>query len=62
MPRELFPDGNAILNTAQQVSVAFATALTTTFLSAGVSAYLIHRSRTAAVTNGVRCGFVFTVV
>lgn len=64
LPKELSPDGSAIMNTAQQVSGAIATALTTTFLAAGENAYFASGRHAAAeaLTNGVKFGFTFTFV
>ncbi len=64
LPKELSPDGSAIMNTAQQVSGAIATALSATFLAAGEHAYTLSNGHNAAeaLTNGVQYGFVFTLV
>lgn len=64
LPREMSPDGSAIMNTAQQVSGAIATALSATLLAAGEHAYTGAGGQhaAAALTNGVQYGFMFTLI
>ncbi|EKZ7092449.1 MFS transporter, partial [Listeria monocytogenes] len=40
LPRNLYPDGTAIMNTLQQVSGAIGTAVAITIMSAGQKAYM----------------------
>lgn len=54
-------DGSTILNTLQQVVGAIATALATSFLALGQSAYTGNNAA-ASFTNGSHYGFVFTLV
>jgi MFS transporter, DHA2 family, lincomycin resistance protein len=53
-------DGSTILNTLQQIIGAVATALTTSFLSLGQSAYQGF-NKAAQFTNGVHYGLYFTL-
>ncbi len=64
LPRELSPDGSAIMNTAQQVSGAIATALAAALLGAGEHTYFVSggHSTVEALTNGVQYGFIFTLI
>ncbi|WP_332236684.1 DHA2 family efflux MFS transporter permease subunit [Sporolactobacillus sp. KGMB 08714] len=64
LPKELSPDGSAIMNTGQQICGAIAIALTTTFLAAGENVYraTIGHSTAEMLTNGVKYGFTFTLV
>lgn len=64
LPKELSPDGSALMNTAQQISGAVATALATTLLASGEKAYFSSGGHHAseALTTGVQFGFIFTLV
>ena len=60
LPPELSTDGSAILNTMQQVWGAVCTAITTSLLGIGQSAYS-GTDQAAAFTNGVHYGLFFTL-
>lgn len=59
LPRKLYPDGTALLNTLQQVSGAVGTAVAITIMAAGQKAYALNVSAAAdeALTAGVRMAF-----
>lgn len=66
LPRELYPDGTALLNTLQQVSGAVGTAVAITIMSTSQTAYLKEladpTTATAiseSLTSGVQTAFVF---
>lgn len=66
LPRKLYPDGTALLNTLQQVSGAVGTAVAITIMSAGEKAYLetvsdpsTQLAMSEALTAGVRTAFNF---
>ena len=69
LPRDLYPDGTALLNTLQQVSGAIGTAVAITIMSASQTSYLNKvtdpTSSTAvseALTAGVQTAFVFGLI
>jgi MFS transporter, DHA2 family, lincomycin resistance protein len=69
LPRELYPDGTAIMNTLQQVAGAIGTAVAISILSSGMEDYLMNVTDAAnplnsllAFTSGVQDAFVFAIV
>ncbi|SIT92775.1 DHA2 family efflux MFS transporter permease subunit [Edaphobacillus lindanitolerans] len=69
LPRELYPDGTAIMNTLQQVSGAIGTAVAISILSAGTARYMDTAADLAnpqtpllAFTSGVQDAFIFGIV
>ena len=65
LPRHLYPDGTAIMNTLQQVSGAIGTAIAITIMSASQSTYLETVSNAtdrAALTAGVQDAFIFGLI
>ncbi|OTA26285.1 hypothetical protein B9G54_05525 [Alloscardovia macacae] len=61
LPRELNPDGSAIMNTLQQVVGAVFTAVATSLLVAGQSAYGDAGSASARFSFGTRWGLFFSL-
>lgn len=70
LPRELYPDGTAIMNTLQQVAGAIGTALAISVLSAGQKAYYADNGIAPAdylsklpqaMTQGVQGAFLMTI-
>ena len=69
LPRELYPDGTAIMNTLQQVAGAIGTAVAISILSSGIEDFMKNVSDTTnplnpilAFTSGVQNAFLFTLV
>ncbi|WP_047980877.1 DHA2 family efflux MFS transporter permease subunit [Ornithinibacillus contaminans] len=69
LPRELYPDGTAIMNTLQQVAGAIGTAVAISILSSGMNNYLAKVAnpldpvnQVLAFTEGVQRAFVFAIV
>lgn len=69
LPRELYPDGTAIMNTLQQVAGAIGTAVAISILSSGVEDFLNNVDNKAdpmnqllAFTEGVQKSFVFAII
>ena len=61
LPKEISTDGSTILNTLQQVFGAISTAVATSLLGTGQSAY-VGGSTQDAFTNGIHYGFAFTLI
>ncbi|MCM3750323.1 DHA2 family efflux MFS transporter permease subunit [Paenibacillus pasadenensis] len=69
LPRELYPDGTAIMNTLQQVAGAIGTALAISVMSAGQKAYYTDNSIPKedlsfiplAMTQGVQSAFMMVI-
>ena len=66
LPRELYPDGTALLNTLQQVSGAIGTAVAITIMSTSQTTYLNNLTDPSAstaisesLTAGVQTAFIF---
>lgn len=69
LPRNLYPDGTALMNTLQQVSGAIGTAVAITIMSASQSTYLKSAADSldpatirASLTAGVQDAFIFGLV
>ncbi|MEK3912689.1 DHA2 family efflux MFS transporter permease subunit [Paenibacillus sp. FSL H7-0331] len=69
LPKELYPDGTATMNTLQQVSGAIGTAVAITIMSASQSSYMKHVTNpadpaaiSAALTAGVQDSFIFGLI
>ncbi|MCU6793892.1 DHA2 family efflux MFS transporter permease subunit [Paenibacillus sp. WQ 127069] len=69
LPKELYPDGTATMNTLQQVSGAIGTAVAITIMSASQSSYMKHVANpadpaaiSAALTAGVQDSFIFGLI
>lgn len=69
LPRELYPDGTAIMNTLQQVAGAIGTALAVSIMAAGQKSYMSGVSNPEdpshilpAFTQGVQGAFIFAMV
>ncbi|RKQ17007.1 DHA2 family efflux MFS transporter permease subunit [Lysinibacillus endophyticus] len=69
LPRELYPDGTAIMNTLQQVSGAIGTAVAISILSSGTERYLKSvtdatnpLNQLLAFTSGVQDAFIFAII
>lgn len=65
LPRELYPDGTAIMNTLQQVAGAIGTALAVSIMSAGSASYMKSAQNpnpVEALTAGVHNAFLFGVI
>lgn len=70
LPRELYPDGTAIMNTLQQVAGAIGTALAISIMTAGSKAYYADGKHSpadlstvpAAMTQGVQNAFLFVMI
>jgi len=65
LPRHLYPDGTALMNTLQQVSGAIGTAIAITIMSASQSTYLetvTNATDRAALTAGVQDAFIFGLI
>ena len=69
LPRELYPDGTAIMNTLQQVSGAIGTAVAISILSSGTEDFMKNvldptnpLNPILAFTSGVRDAFMFAIV
>ncbi|WP_090742740.1 DHA2 family efflux MFS transporter permease subunit [Mesobacillus persicus] len=68
LPRELYPDGTAIMNTLQQVAGAIGTAVAISILSSGVENFMKNVSDVTdplnpllAFTSGVQDAFLFAI-
>ncbi|TBL74693.1 DHA2 family efflux MFS transporter permease subunit [Paenibacillus thalictri] len=57
LPKQLYPDGTAIMNTLQQIAGAIGTAVSVSVLSKGVDSYM---SRSAAPTNPHEAAIAFS--
>ena len=69
LPRELYPDGTAIMNTLQQVAGAIGTALAVSIMTAGQKSYMSSVSNPddplnmlPAFTQGVQGAFIFAMI
>jgi len=69
LPRDLYPDGSALMNTLQQVSGAIGTAVAITIMSASQTSYLnsvtdptSSSSVSEALTAGVQTAFIFGLI
>lgn len=69
LPRELYPDGTAIMNTLQQIAGAIGTAVAVSIMAAGQHDYLQNAKDPAnlaiipnALTAGVQQAFVFAMI
>ena len=69
LPRNLYPDGTALMNTLQQVSGAIGTAVAITIMSTSQNAYLKNATDSldpetvsASLTAGVQDAFIFGLV
>lgn len=69
LPRNLYPDGTALMNTLQQVSGAIGTAVAITIMSASQNTYLKNSADSidpatvsASLTAGVQDAFIFGLV
>ncbi|HZH61711.1 MAG TPA: DHA2 family efflux MFS transporter permease subunit [Metabacillus sp.] len=69
LPRELYPDGTAIMNTLQQVAGAIGTAIAISILSSGAEGFMITVEDKAnplnpllAFTAGVQDAFLFAII
>ncbi|WP_342046809.1 lincomycin efflux MFS transporter Lmr(B) [Bacillus sp. OTU530] len=69
LPRELYPDGTAIMNTLQQIAGAIGTAVAVSIMAAGQHDYLQNAKEPAnpaiipnALTAGVQQAFVFAMI
>lgn len=69
LPRELYPDGTAIMNTLQQVAGAIGTAVAISIMSAGAANFMNNVADKAnplnqllAFTEGIQNGFVFAII
>ncbi|WP_438351745.1 DHA2 family efflux MFS transporter permease subunit [Paenibacillus sp. FA6] len=69
LPRELYPDGTAIMNTLQQVAGAIGTALAVSIMAAGQKSYMSSVSNPddplnmlPAFTQGVQGAFIFAMI
>ena len=69
LPRELYPDGTAIMNTLQQVSGAIGTAVAISILSSSSKKYMSSvadpenpLNQLLAFTEGVKHSFVFAII
>lgn len=69
LPRELYPDGTAIMNTLQQVAGAIGTAVAISIMSSGAESFMSTVEDPAnplnpllAFTSGVQDAFIFAIV
>lgn len=69
LPRELYPDGTAIMNTLQQVSGAIGTAVAISIMSAGSEAFLSNPDNlrggnieALSLTAGIQDAFIFVII
>ncbi|MDM5339914.1 DHA2 family efflux MFS transporter permease subunit [Fictibacillus enclensis] len=69
LPKELYPDGTAIMNTLQQVAGAIGTAVAISILSSGVQRYMETTDDKTnplnpllAFTEGVQQAFIFAII
>lgn len=69
LPRELYPDGTAIMNTLQQVAGAIGTAVAVSIMSAGISNYMKGvadpndpANAPLAMTAGIQNAFIFALI
>jgi DHA2 family lincomycin resistance protein-like MFS transporter len=69
LPRELYPDGTAIMNTLQQVAGAIGTAVAVSIMSAGTVKYMKTVTDSSdptnevnALTMGVQNAFIFALI
>ncbi|AOZ94831.1 DHA2 family efflux MFS transporter permease subunit [Paenibacillus crassostreae] len=69
LPRDLYPDGTAIMNTLQQVAGAIGTALAVSIMAAGQKSYMNSVSNPEdpahlipAFTEGVQGAFIFAMI
>lgn len=69
LPRNLYPDGTALMNTLQQVSGAIGTAVAITIMSTSQTAYLKNatdimdpETLSASLTAGVQDAFIFGLI
>ncbi|WP_071396899.1 DHA2 family efflux MFS transporter permease subunit [Bacillus tuaregi] len=69
LPRELYPDGTAIMNTLQQVAGAIGTAVAISILSSGTEKYLKNVTDAEnplnpllAFTSGIHDAFIFAII
>lgn len=69
LPRELYPDGTAIMNTLQQVAGAIGTAVAVSVMTAGISSYMKGvadptdpANGPLAMTSGIQNAFVFATI
>ncbi|MGO4538488.1 DHA2 family efflux MFS transporter permease subunit [Paenibacillus sp. 2TAB19] len=69
LPRELYPDGTAIMNTLQQVAGAIGTALAVSIMTAGSKTFMEGVDNAAdpaniplALTAGIQNAFIFAMV
>jgi DHA2 family lincomycin resistance protein-like MFS transporter len=69
LPRELYPDGTAIMNTLQQVAGAIGTALAVSIMTAGSKTFMEGVDNVAdpaniplALTAGIQNAFIFAMV
>ncbi|WP_429374911.1 DHA2 family efflux MFS transporter permease subunit [Paenibacillus sp. DS2015] len=69
LPRELYPDGTAIMNTLQQVAGAIGTAVAVSIMSAGTAKYMKTvtdisdpTNEVNALTVGVQNAFIFALI
>lgn len=69
LPKNLYPDGTALMNTLQQMSGAIGTAVAITIMSASQKRYMNNMtdqsdpsSIGASLTAGVQDSFIFTLI
>lgn len=69
LPRELYPDGTAIMNTLQQVAGAIGTAVAVSIMTAGMNSFMKNAADPAdpanaplAMTAGIQDAFMFAMV
>ncbi|WP_138753612.1 DHA2 family efflux MFS transporter permease subunit [Paenibacillus sinopodophylli] len=69
LPRELYPDGTAIMNTLQQVAGAIGTAVAVSIMTAGMSSFMKDvadptdpANAPLAMTAGIQNAFMFAMV
>jgi MFS transporter, DHA2 family, lincomycin resistance protein len=69
LPRELYPDGTAIMNTLQQVAGAIGTAVAISILSSGAQRFMNTvedkndpLNQVLAFTEGVQSSFIFAII
>lgn len=69
LPKNLYPDGTAVMNTLQQVSGAIGTAVAMTIMSSSQKAYLENVTNPsdpstigASLTAGVQDAFIFGLI
>lgn len=69
LPRELYPDGTAIMNTLQQVAGAIGTAVAVSIMTAGMTSFMKNAADPTdpanaplAMTAGIQNAFIFAMI